>query len=86
VDLTQAKWALRLDKPQSVVSAYEAGKRRLDLVKFGLIAKTSRLMFSTPFAESRCGAATHIFRSIPPKSKSCSSGHRSVPESDFKRF
>ena len=36
-NLTQVELARRLGKPQSVVSAYEAGKRRLDLVEFVLI-------------------------------------------------
>ena len=39
-NLTQAELARRLGKPQSVVSQYEAGKRRLDVVEFVLIART----------------------------------------------
>jgi transcriptional regulator with XRE-family HTH domain len=39
-NLTQADLARRLGKPQSVVSGYEAGKRRVDLVEFVLIVRT----------------------------------------------
>jgi transcriptional regulator with XRE-family HTH domain len=37
--MTQVELARRLGKPQSVVSAYEAGHRRLDLVEFMLIVR-----------------------------------------------
>jgi predicted transcriptional regulator len=40
VNLTQVELARRLGKPQSVVSAYKAEKRRLDLVEFMLIVRT----------------------------------------------
>lgn len=33
--LTQAELAQRLDRPQSYVSKYETGERRLDLVELG---------------------------------------------------
>jgi transcriptional regulator with XRE-family HTH domain len=39
-NLTQVELGARLGKPQSVVSAYEAGKRRIDVVEFLLIART----------------------------------------------
>jgi hypothetical protein len=39
-NLTQADLVRRLGKPQSVVSAYEAGTRRLDVAEFVLIART----------------------------------------------
>ena len=39
-NLTQVELARRLAKPQSFVSAFEAGKRRVDLVEFLLIART----------------------------------------------
>ena len=39
-NLTQIELARRLGKPQSVVSAYEAGKRRVDGVEFLLVAKS----------------------------------------------
>jgi transcriptional regulator with XRE-family HTH domain len=39
VGMTQVELARRLKKPQSVVSAYESGKRRLDLVEFLLIVR-----------------------------------------------
>ncbi|HBN8407675.1 TPA: helix-turn-helix domain-containing protein [Pseudomonas aeruginosa] len=32
--VTQAELALRLDKPQSFISKYERGERRLDVVEF----------------------------------------------------
>ncbi len=38
--MTQVELARRLGKPQSVVSAYEAGKRRVDVIEFLLIART----------------------------------------------
>jgi transcriptional regulator with XRE-family HTH domain len=40
VNLTQVELAALLGKPQSVVSAYEAGKRRVDVVEFLLIVRT----------------------------------------------
>jgi transcriptional regulator with XRE-family HTH domain len=39
-NITQVELARRLGKPQSVVSAYEAGKRRVDVVEFLLVAKS----------------------------------------------
>ena len=39
VNLTQVELARRLGRPQSVVSQYEAGKRRLDVVEFVLIVR-----------------------------------------------
>lgn len=37
--ITQADLATRLKRPQSFVSKYERGERRLDLVEFGEVAK-----------------------------------------------
>jgi transcriptional regulator with XRE-family HTH domain len=37
--LTQAELSLRLGRPQSFVSKYERGERRLDLVEFGEVAR-----------------------------------------------
>jgi transcriptional regulator with XRE-family HTH domain len=37
--LTQADLASRLQRPQSFVSKYERGERRLDVVEFGEVAK-----------------------------------------------
>jgi transcriptional regulator with XRE-family HTH domain len=39
-NIAQVELARRLGKPQSFVSAYEAGARRVDLVEFLLIART----------------------------------------------
>jgi len=39
-NMTQVELARRLGKPQSVVSAIEAGKRRVDIVEFLLIIRT----------------------------------------------
>jgi transcriptional regulator with XRE-family HTH domain len=39
-NITQVELAKRLGKPQSVVSAIEAGHRRVDLIEFLLIART----------------------------------------------
>jgi transcriptional regulator with XRE-family HTH domain len=38
-DLTQAEVAIKLRKPQSFVSKYEQGERRLDVVEFLHIAR-----------------------------------------------
>ena len=38
-NLTQVELAARLGKPQSVVSGYENGRRRVDVVEFLLIAR-----------------------------------------------
>lgn len=38
VSLTQSELALRLKRPQSFVSKYERGERRLDLVEFRDVA------------------------------------------------
>jgi predicted transcriptional regulator len=38
--LTQVELAARLGKPQSVVSGYETGKRRVDVIEFLLIVRT----------------------------------------------
>ena len=38
--LTQVELAARLGKPQSFVSSLEAGKRRVDVIEFLLIART----------------------------------------------
>lgn len=37
--LTQAELSQRLKRPQSFVSKYERGERRLDVVEFGDVAK-----------------------------------------------
>ena len=38
-NLTQAELSLRLKRPQSFVSKYERGERRLDVVEFGEVAR-----------------------------------------------
>jgi transcriptional regulator with XRE-family HTH domain len=38
-DITQADLASRLRRPQSFISKYERGERRLDVVEFGEVAK-----------------------------------------------
>jgi transcriptional regulator with XRE-family HTH domain len=37
--LTQAELAARLDRPQSFVSKYERGERRLDVLEFGEVTR-----------------------------------------------
>ena len=39
VGLTQAELSQRLNRPQSFVSKYERGERRLDVVEFGDVAR-----------------------------------------------
>jgi transcriptional regulator with XRE-family HTH domain len=39
VGITQADLAARLKRPQSFVSKYERGERRLDVVEFGEVAR-----------------------------------------------
>lgn len=41
--LTQADLASRLSRPQSFVSKYERGERRLDVVEFGEVAHALRI-------------------------------------------
>jgi transcriptional regulator with XRE-family HTH domain len=41
--LTQAELSQRLNRPQSFVSKYERGERRLDVVEFGNVAKALNL-------------------------------------------
>ena len=38
-NLTQAELSARLGKPQSFVSKYERGERRLDVIEFGEVAR-----------------------------------------------
>jgi transcriptional regulator with XRE-family HTH domain len=38
-ELTQAELSFRLKRPQSFVSKYERGERRLDVVEFGQVAR-----------------------------------------------
>jgi predicted transcriptional regulator len=56
-NLTQVELARRLRKPQSVVSGYEAGKRRVDLVEFMVIVRALGAYPVEIFAE--------IVRSLP---------------------
>lgn len=37
--LTQVELSLRLKRPQSFVSKYERGERRLDVIEFGEVAR-----------------------------------------------
>jgi transcriptional regulator with XRE-family HTH domain len=57
-NLTQVELARRLGKPQSVVSGYEAGKRRVDLIEFLTIVRTLGADPAKVFAE--------IARSVGP--------------------
>lgn len=38
-NLTQVELSLRLKRPQSFVSKYERGERRLDVIEFGEVAR-----------------------------------------------
>jgi transcriptional regulator with XRE-family HTH domain len=42
-EMTQAEVAKRLGKPQSYVSKYEGGERRLDVVEFMEVARALRI-------------------------------------------
>jgi transcriptional regulator with XRE-family HTH domain len=44
--LTQTELALALDKPQSYVSKYESGERRLDLIELETLARALGLTLS----------------------------------------
>ncbi len=48
--LTQVEVARRLRKPQSFVSSYEAGQRRIDVLELGLIASTLSITPHQAFA------------------------------------
>lgn len=41
--VTQAELAKRLDKPQSFVSKYEKGERRLDVIEFVTVCRTLKV-------------------------------------------
>ena len=49
--LSQAEIAKRLRRPQSFVSKYETGERRLDLVEFALAAKAANADARRIFAD-----------------------------------
>jgi transcriptional regulator with XRE-family HTH domain len=49
--LSQAQIAEKLSKPQSFVSKYESGERRLDVVEFFEICCALELDWSSAFAE-----------------------------------
>jgi transcriptional regulator with XRE-family HTH domain len=57
--ITQVELARRLGKPQSVVSAFEAGKRRVDVVEFLLIVRTLGADPVVIFAEIATSITTH---------------------------
>ena len=42
-DLTQSELSSRLQRPQSFVSKYERGERRLDVIEFGEVARAMGL-------------------------------------------
>jgi DNA-binding transcriptional regulator YiaG len=56
-NMTQVELARRLGKPQSIVSGYENGKRRVDLVEFVLIVRT--------LGADPVGVFTEIMRLLP---------------------
>jgi predicted transcriptional regulator len=45
-DLTQHELAKRLRRPQSFVAKYEGGERRIDVVEFVTICRTTKLLKS----------------------------------------
>ena len=49
--VTQQDLAKRLDKPQSFISAYENGQRRIDLLEFMRISEALRVDPQKAFAE-----------------------------------
>ena len=66
-NLTQVELGQRLGRPQSVVSQYEAGKRRLDVVEFVLVVRTLRADPVVVFAEIVKSLAGRV--SIPPRTR-----------------
>ena len=60
--LTQTEVAQRLGKPQSFVSKYERGERRLDFVEFVVLAEILDLdisAFVADFIDKRNGVSHH---------------------------
>ncbi|HWH33114.1 MAG TPA: helix-turn-helix transcriptional regulator [Egibacteraceae bacterium] len=55
--LTQAQVATRLGRPQSFVSKYESGERRLDLVELAAVAEA---------LETDLGGIVHRFQAAGP--------------------
>ena len=49
--LTQEDVAKRLNRPQSYVSKYESGERRLDVIEFVRVAKVLKLTPETIFKQ-----------------------------------
>lgn len=57
--LTQVELAIRLGKPQSFVSAYEAGQRRIDVLELLLIADAMTADPQAIFAEITANAQSN---------------------------
>lgn len=60
--LTQTEVAQRLGKPQSFVSKYERGERRLDFVEFVVLAEILEIdvnAFVADFIDRRNGVSRH---------------------------
>jgi transcriptional regulator with XRE-family HTH domain len=54
-DITQAELAEKMERPQSFVSKYEHGERRLDVVEFLEIAKLLKINIPEFFRELKTG-------------------------------
>lgn len=68
--LTQAEVAIRLRRPQSFVSKYERGERRLDLVELRVIGRT----FGLSLAEVVARFEASLARSRRPRSSTRPTG------------
>lgn len=69
--LTQAELATRLGKPQSFVSKYESGERRLDVVEFVLVCEAlgveATALFESVLRESHEHKPSHQSRKRTPQ-------------------
>jgi predicted transcriptional regulator len=65
--MTHQKFARRLGKPQSFISEYESGWRRVDVIEFVLIARTFGPDLVDMFAEMVSSLPQRAF--IPPRNR-----------------
>lgn len=64
--VTQDELAARLDKPQSFVSAYERGQRRVDLLEFLILMDAIKAAPEAVFAKIRSAGEAVVKRAKRP--------------------